>query len=606
MDILKSAVGYCRYSSDHQKELSIEAQQRAIETYADKNGYSIKEWYIDRAFSGQTDNRPDFQRLIKDIEEGNGDFKAVIVHKLDRFSRSVVDSFLYKQFFCDRGIELISTEENISGDEFIFGINALLNQRYVKNLSKEVMKGLKERAYKGLFNGGKPPLGYDVKEQRLAINEAEAVIVREIFEMAASGMGYSSITKALNAKGYKTKRGQPFGKSSLYDLLRNEKYKGTYVYNRSSGKKSNGKRNNHKNKDESEIIRIEDGCPAIVSKDLWNRANYSRKITAITSTNSKHTYLLTGLVTCGICGSKMHGNYHNNGNKKAYSTYRCNKKSNQSICDQNAIRADILEDFVIKSLIEHFFNDSVTNTIINQVNAKIADFLKNDSESLKQAKASLAGLRMARANLTDTVAEIGYNKTLTDKLNSLEMQISEYERIIATEQEQKSSIIVTKDDVKNKISELKEIMCNPKNAEQTKMILREYIERVCVTNQSVEVTFKVAFTFLIDDNKYIISYNHSKKESRYSIMQNVNECLTTPKKHWNIENLTPFGSIGDESVTKRTPNPYRIESSVVEARRVELLSKNQSIPASPSADISLNSLTQALNVKLVCSVAPKQ
>ena len=197
MDILKSAVGYCRYSSDHQKELSIEAQQRAIETYADKNGYSIKEWYIDRAFSGQTDNRPDFQRLIKDIEEGNGDFKAVIVHKLDRFSRSVVDSFQYKEFFCDMGIELISTEENISGDEFIFGINALLNQRYVKNLSKEVMKGLKERAYKGLFNGGKPPLGYDVKEQRLAINEAEAVIVREIFEMAASGMGYSSITKAL-------------------------------------------------------------------------------------------------------------------------------------------------------------------------------------------------------------------------------------------------------------------------------------------------------------------------------------------------------------------------------------------------------------------------
>lgn len=185
------------------------------------------------------------------------------------------------------------------------------------------------------------------------------------------------------------------------------------------------------------------------------------------------------------------------------------------------------------------------------------------------------------------------------------MQISEYERIIATEQEQKSSIIVTKDDVKNKISELKEIMCNPKNAEQTKMILREYIERVCVTNQSVEVTFKVAFTFLIDDNKYIISYNHSKKESRYSIMQNENECRTTPQKHWNIENLTPFGSIGDESVTKRTPNPYRIESSVVEARGIEPLSKKRSFPVSPSADISLHSLARTLNVRLPRLVAPE-
>ena len=83
-----------------------------------------------------------------------------------------------------------------------------------------------------------------------------------------------------------------------------------------------------------------------------------------------------------------------------------------------------------------------------------------------------------------------------------------------------------------------------------------------------------------------------------------NECRTTPEKHRNIENSPPFGSVGDDTETERIPNPYRIESSVVEMRRVELLSKNLSVSASPSADICLHSLTQTSNVRLLRLVAP--
>ena len=181
------AVGYCRFSSDHQKELSIEAQQRAIEKYAESNGYDIIDWYIDRAFSGQTTNRPDFQRMMNVIENKNCEFRAVIVHKLDRFSRNVVDTFQYQQRFADNNIELVSVEENFNGDDFILGLNALLSQRYVQALSKEVMKGMKERAHKSLFNGGTAPLGYKIVDGKYEIEETEAIIVREIFQMAADG-----------------------------------------------------------------------------------------------------------------------------------------------------------------------------------------------------------------------------------------------------------------------------------------------------------------------------------------------------------------------------------------------------------------------------------
>lgn len=136
------------------------------------------------------------------------------------------------------------------------------------------------------------------------------------------------------------------------------------------------------------------------------------------------------------------------------------------------------------------------------------------------------------------------------------------------------------------------------------MVLRQYIESVRITNQSVEVTFKVAFAFFIAENEYNICYNYSKKEYRFLIDKKGNECRTTPEKHGNIENLPPFGSVGDDTETERTPNPYRIESSVVEARGIEPLSKKRSLPVSPSADASLRSLARASGVRLPRSVAP--
>lgn len=524
----KKAVGYCRFSSDHQKELSIDAQKRKIIEYCERNGFEITEWYIDRAFSGQTVDRPDFQRLIKTIESGKFDFEAVIIHKLDRFSRNVLDSFYYQQFFADNKVELISTEENFSGDEFMFGINALLNQRYVKNLSKEVMKGMNERAYKALFNGGKPPLGYDVSEDgQYIINEAEAVIVRMIFEMSAKGYGYNTIIRELNSRGYKTKKGNQFGNNSIYDLLRNEKYCGTYCFNKTVKRNSKRKRNMHKYKDDSEVIRVEGAIPAIVSEDLWNRANASRKITAKTSTNAKYNYLLSGLIYCGECGAKFHGKHRKYG-ANAYNVYQCNKKDNQLLCGCKEIRADIIEDFVINCLKEHFFNENIVDIITEQVNEKVAEIKNSDDETITNVKNALSGLKLARSNLVDTLAQTGFNATLTDKLNSIEKQIKEYEAMVEADRAKREDVIISREDVKRKIDELTEIIKNPDNIDQTKLMLRNYIERIEVSSKTISVTFKVAVSFLSDCELEQVFYNHTVKEYRLLLEQkSKTECRRT-------------------------------------------------------------------------------
>ena len=103
----KTAVGYCRFSSDHQREESIEAQQRIINDYAKRNNYKIIDWYIDRGVSGKTVNRPSFQKMLEVIASGDCNFNSVIVHKMDRFSRNSGDAIKYKDILHDYGIELV-------------------------------------------------------------------------------------------------------------------------------------------------------------------------------------------------------------------------------------------------------------------------------------------------------------------------------------------------------------------------------------------------------------------------------------------------------------------------------------------------------------------
>ncbi len=518
-NIYKRACGYCRFSSDRQREESIEAQQRFIREYAEKNGYIIEEndWYIDRGYSGKTVNRPSFKKMIYDIGDEECEYSAVIVHKLDRFSRNAVEAIAYKNILYDYGVELVSVSEKIENDasgKLLFGICANFNQYYIDNLSVEVLKGMRENAYKCQWNGGKPALGYDVVDKKLVINEREAVIVRKIFKMAAEGNGYNKIINELNRCGYLTKSGNKFGKNSLYDLLRNERYKGVYIFNQRSKRNSRNNRNNHKYKDESEIIRIENGCPAIVSEDLWERANASRKMAARLSHNAKSVYLLSGLLYCGECGSKLHGNHRKYG-ENGYNTYRCNKQANQLTCGCKEIRTDILEEFILNSFIEHFFNnpESIVK-ITEEVNNIVEEMKQADKEDIKSVKSSIKGLETARNNIAEAIAKSGYSQVLVEKLDSIEKQINQYKEKISQYEDENAGIKITEEDVKNQIENMKKAMSDPTNIHQTKLLLQSYIEKIVIDSKTVKATFKVAFNLYIKGERQTVCYNHTVTQLR--------------------------------------------------------------------------------------------
>ena len=225
------AWAYCRFSSDHQREESIDAQIRAIRDYCGRNRITLEKIYRDEARSATTDDRPSFQQMFSDIKEYPCDL--VIVHKLDRFSRDRYDSAFYKRKLKERGIRLVSVLENIDGSPESIILESVLegmSEYYSRNLAREVQKGKKETAYKCLHNGGVPPIGYQVDESgKYHLDPIEAKWIIKAYEMKASGRSYMEIAAYLNGIGARTRRGQGFTKNSFHDLFKNEKYKGVYI-----------------------------------------------------------------------------------------------------------------------------------------------------------------------------------------------------------------------------------------------------------------------------------------------------------------------------------------------------------------------------------------
>lgn len=509
------AVGYCRFSSDLQREESIEAQKRFISLFASQNNYEILHFYCDRAKSGKNMNRPDFQQMLEDSKKG--DFQAIIVHKMDRFSRNTVDTLSTIDELKGYGIDVISAYERIENTpmgNFLLKIISGMSEYYISNLANEVLKGQRENAYHRKANGGIGCLGYNIVNQEYVINEEEAKAVRLIFQMYADGYGYNTIIDRLNSLGYQTKAKRPFGKNSLYAILNNEKYNGTFVFNKIAHGDMHGKRNSHKTKSEDEIIRIPDGIPAIISKELWNRVQAMRKINPKGKSHNKYFYLLSGLIYCGECGYKMHGNPRNTGNGgPTYVTYRCNRKDNNHACHCKEVRREYVEGFVIEELFHHFFNDSSIPLITRQLNEKLKHNSQAESEDYLRYKSTLQLLNKTRANLIDALKQTGFNKSIGTELKNTEDQIEQCEFFLKKCDEQHKNVpTVTEEQVRQNLDKLKEF-AKTSHREEVRAMIQNYVERVTVYNDKVEVTYKVAFP----STDQSITYNCDSSISRNNL-----------------------------------------------------------------------------------------
>ena len=398
-----TAVIYARYSSDNQREASIEGQLRDCKDYAEKNGITVVGTYIDRAYSAKTDDRPDFQRMIKD--SGKKIFDVVLVWKLDRFARNRFDAVNYKYQLEKNGVHLVSAMEPISqGPEGIMVESMLIGmaEYYSAELALKVARGERENALQCKYNGGVVPLGFTIgKEDRLYhIDPETAPIVQEIFTRYADGEPAEKIAASLNERGLRTRTGKPFVKNSFFQIFRNRRYIGEYRY-----------------KD----IVTPGGIPAIVDQDLFDRVQQrfeQNRIAHGRPAKEDVSYLLTTKLFCGKCGTLMGGESGTSHMGNTYYYYKCGnaKRHGKAHCDLKAIRKEPLERFVVDTAIKVIFSDEIIERLIDLV----MEAQQQENTRLPVLKEQLRDTEKRLANLLEAIEQGILTPTTKQRLDELE------------------------------------------------------------------------------------------------------------------------------------------------------------------------------------------
>ena len=484
---MQLAYGYCRYSSDNQNEASIEQQKEELKKYANDHNIKIIHFYCDEAKSGTKDNREEFQHMISDCTKKKKEVDAVLVWKTDRFARNTQDSLFYKYKLDKVQIKLISITQPIDNStpegNLMYTILAGMDEYYSQNLASNVRRALKFNANQCLTNGGTAPLGYDIVDRKYVINEEEAPIVKLIYTEYLSGKSYYDIINMLNKRGYKTKKNLPFKKNSLYEILHNEKYIGTYIYNKGTGNKRHIVRD--------DMIKVENAFEPIISKEMFYKVQEQTKSNQKNTGQykAKNVYLLSGLIFCGKCGSRYCGQTtHKTKNGKTYesSFYVCGNRNKVGKCNNHRIKKDEIENFIINSLIETILNGKNINELAQNIEIQYNNLKSDNSELLKISKKKLAEVKDKLDKTAELLIETG-NKTLIKKLEEYEEEQESLEKDIAFYETTATSSITAKD-VTNILKQDINLLKNA-SKEEMKNIIRKYISRITVFEDKLQIDY---------------------------------------------------------------------------------------------------------------------
>jgi site-specific DNA recombinase len=479
---------YARYSSDNQREESIDAQIRAIKEYCRKKDFEIVKIYTDEAASATTDERPSFLNMVKDSSLQL--FDVLIVHKLDRFARNRYDSAFYKRQLKLNHVRVLSVLENLDDSPESIILESVLEgmaEYFSVNLARETMKGLKENALKGKHNGGTPPLGYDYIDEKYVVNNTEAVAVKHIFKRYSENVGYKTIIQELKAMGCKTKRGNDFTQTSIHDMLKNEKYTGTYVFNRQS-ERINGKRNQHKKKNDDQIIKVPNIFPRLIDDSVFMKINDRMKNRANGANSAKEIYLLSGKIFCGKCGAAMIGHTsHNKGYK--YCSYVCGTRYRTKNCDKKAINRDTIEQLAMYDLEDAIFNEKAIKQLLNKLVALFNASKTEDKNDLKMFEKKLKEIDKNIDNIVKAVAKGLYSPAMNKAMENLENEKTSLNNMI-NDIKIKHSPIFDEHLIEQYLYRDYEMFKNGDPID-LKELVSKYVERITIYDDNFETEFKV-------------------------------------------------------------------------------------------------------------------
>lgn len=412
-DGVMSAVIYARYSSSAQKDASIEQQIEKATEFAKQNGICVVDIYSDRAKSGRTDKRSDFQRMLKDAT--NGKFKYVIAWKSSRIGRNMLQAMLNEAKLQAAGVRCLYVEEDF--DDTAAGRFALrsmmnVNQFHVENMAEDIQRGLEDNAKQCKVNG-KLSYGF-VKgpDARYAFDDFKISIVQEIFFRLENNESEVDIYEDLNRRGIPSPSGGRWNKNSLHAIATNERYTGVYIWGN---------------------VRIEGGIPAAIGKEQFRIVQEKRKIKKAVRGRHRDNgdYMLTGKLYCGHCGGHMVGMSGTSKLGTPYYYYACQTRRNEKTCTKKPARRDWLERFVALTVKQQILRPDVMEWIADAV----ISFQKKCEESsdLSMYQDRLTEIKASIANVMKAIEMGIITETTKSRLVELEKDKHTYEAKIVSE-----------------------------------------------------------------------------------------------------------------------------------------------------------------------------
>ena len=459
-----TAVIYARYSSDNQREESIEGQIRECTAYAEKNGITIVKHYIDRAISAKTDNRPEFQQMIKDSDKKL--FDIVLVWKLDRFARNRYDSARYKTQLKKNGVKLMSATEIISeGPEGIILESVLEGyaEYYSADLSEKVIRGMTENALKGKFTGGAIPFGYIINaDHRFEIDPLTAPFVAETFQRYNDGQTMREIRDWLNEKGVKNQRGGLMTFNTIQHMLNNRRYIGELKYR---------------------DVLIPDAIPSIVSAELFNdvQEKIAKNKKAPARRKAEDDYLLTTKLFCGYCGALMFGESGTSRTGEVHRYYKCATAKKHKGCKKKTVRKQWLEDLVVNQTMQLVRDDAAMESII----AKVMELQDRENTNLPLYEKQLRDAESGIQNMLNAIQAGILTSSTKERLEQLEETKRELEARIAEEKLAKPK--VTEEFIRFWLLRFRKLNMNQKDQRQA--LVDTFINAIYLYDDKVLITF---------------------------------------------------------------------------------------------------------------------
>jgi len=484
---------YLRVSTEEQKRegFSLAAQEEILRGYCESNGFQIFDIYDDGGYSGKDFNRPRMQQLLRDLRDDK--FDIVLAVAVDRIARDNLDvlKFVVEELHSRNKKLLISTcdidSSTSTGKMFISLLGTFAEYERSLIISR-VNKGMDKRASEGKWNGGRM-LGYDSVDGKLVVNEEEADIVREVFELRASGKGYKAIAGILNRKGKRTKGssekpGGSFSTNSIKTILGNEKYMGSMNW----GKKREWSSKRRKGK--SEPINAQGEHKPIIEMELWSKVQTINRLMSeelINPSNFKGKFILSGLLRCPKCGAGTVMSKSKKRDGTGYHLYyMCQNyhSKGKTVCGSNLIRKEVIEEQVLKFIRTMLDSEEIVDGIMERLKGEELQSTALLEKDLNIQKMSLKKLLDKQKKQDSDYYDEKISAVLYNRLSeTLEAEINEKKKVIVyVEHEiekQQSTVMINKEIIIEALTNFDSLFTESSN-EEKKALLRALIKEIHV------------------------------------------------------------------------------------------------------------------------------